>query len=91
MNFFSYLFYLKLSKKKKSSSDGIFNLEKKIVILNHKKRQFFFLKILKNYYFLKNTSFSKFYIFIMFDTFLNLKNSYLYKNKISLYKKLLSN
>lgn len=90
LTFFNYTFCIKL---KTSSNKKFKNLiQKKIQLLKHTKRSFFFLKILKFYfYLLKFKSFYKFYNFIMLDTFLNFKKSYVYVNKINLYKKLINN
>lgn len=92
LNFFNFLFFLKIDNLKGRKLNEKSNSQKSINILNSKKRDFYYFKIIKNYfYILKYSKFSKYYYHIMFDTYLNFKNSYVYKNKINLYKKLISN
>ncbi len=94
LNYFTFLFQIKnkinfkLKKKNIDSQQNTFTLK----FLNKNKRKLYFFKMLKSIMFLnKNKKFNLIFNETLMDTFLNFKNSSIYKNKILIYKKFLSN
>lgn len=94
LNYFTFLFQiknkinLKLKKKNLDLNQNSFTLK----FLSKNKRKIYFFKMLKSIMFLnKNKKFNLVFNETLMDTFLNFKNSSIYKNKILIYKKFLSN
>lgn len=94
LNYFTFLFQiknkinLKLKKKNLDLNQNSLTLK----FLSKNKRKIYFFKMLKSIMFLnKNKKFNLVFNETLMDTFLNFKNSSIYKNKILIYKKFLSN
>lgn len=88
LNYFFFLFQIKKNKIKNKQNAKAYSL----TFLKKSKRRIYFFKLIKSSFFLnKNKKFIIHYYDILLDSFLNLKTSNLYKNKILIYKKFLSN
>lgn len=92
-NFFNFIFNiknkippLKILKKKTTSKNSTI----KLLFIIKQKRNLYFFKWIKKLFFINfNNNLKKSLFFILNDTFLNFKNSQLYKYKLSIYKNFL--
>lgn len=88
---FFFLFQIK-KKNNLNKSKLEFTNNFNLTFLKKSKRKLYFFKLLKSYFFLNQNK--KIQILLnetLLDCFLNLKMSLIYKNKISIYKKFISN
>lgn len=88
LNYFFFLFQIKKKEIKTKQVTKTYSL----TFLKKSKRKIYFFKLIKSLFFLNKNKKLLFYFFdVLLDSFLNLKTSNIYKNKILIYKKFLSN